>query len=107
MRDYPENCYISLVAHCTDFSAKDEWPANSPDLNPLDYYVWGAMLQAFHKLIQIADDHSGAKKCTAAMGRLAADNDQQSYLRLSQTSELEMHAFRQILNTTHIFYEIS
>jgi len=21
-----------------------------PDLNPLDYHVWGAMLQAFHKI---------------------------------------------------------
>jgi len=36
--------------HCTDFIAKYEWPPNSPDLNPLDYHVWGAMLQAFHKL---------------------------------------------------------
>jgi len=39
--------------NCTDFTAKDEideWPPNSPDLNPLDYNVWGAMLQAFHKL---------------------------------------------------------
>ena len=33
-----------------DFVAKDQWPPNSPDLNPLDYHVWGAMLQAFHKL---------------------------------------------------------
>jgi len=23
---------------------------NSPDLNPLDYHVWSAMLQTFHKL---------------------------------------------------------
>ena len=29
---------------------KDEWPPHSPDLNPIDYYEWGAMLQAFHKL---------------------------------------------------------
>jgi len=29
--------------------AKDQCPRNSPDLNPLDYHVWGAMLQAFHK----------------------------------------------------------
>jgi len=29
----------------------DQWPPNSPDLNPLDYHMWGAMLQAFHKLI--------------------------------------------------------
>ena len=37
-----------------DFIAKDQWPPNSPDLNPLDYHVshdvWGAMLQALHKL---------------------------------------------------------
>jgi len=39
-----------LRVNCTDFIAKDEWPPNSPDLNPLDYHVWGAMLQAFHKL---------------------------------------------------------
>jgi len=39
-----------LRVNCTDFVAKDEWPPNSPDLNPLDYHVWGAMLQAFHKL---------------------------------------------------------
>jgi len=23
---------------------KNEWPTNSPDLSPLDYHVWGAML---------------------------------------------------------------
>jgi len=39
-----------LTANCTDFIAKDEWPPNSPDLNALDYRVWGAMLGAFHKL---------------------------------------------------------
>jgi len=36
-----------LTANCNDFIAKDQWPPNSPDLNPLDYPVWGAMLQAF------------------------------------------------------------
>src|SRR6218665_2210525 len=40
-----------LKTNCTDFIALDEWPPNSPDLNPLDYHVWGAMLQeAYHKL---------------------------------------------------------
>lgn len=39
-----------LHAHCAEFIAKDEWPPNSPDLNPLDYHVWGAMLEAYHKL---------------------------------------------------------
>jgi DDE superfamily endonuclease len=31
-----------------DFIKKDEWPPNSPDLNPLDYHVWGAMLEKYH-----------------------------------------------------------
>ena len=35
-----------LHANIDDFIAKDEWPPNSPDLNPLDYHVWGAMLEA-------------------------------------------------------------
>jgi len=35
---------------CIDFIAKDQWPPNLPDFNPLDYHVWGAMLQAFHTL---------------------------------------------------------
>ena len=25
------------------YISKDDWPANSPDLNPLDYSIWGAM----------------------------------------------------------------
>jgi len=41
-----------LMANCTDFIAKDQWPPNSPDLNPLEYHVWGAMLQAFHWFIK-------------------------------------------------------
>jgi hypothetical protein len=32
---------------CPDFIKKDEWPPNSPDLNPLDYHVWGAMLEKY------------------------------------------------------------
>lgn len=29
----------------TDFIPKDEWPPSSPDLNPLDFCIWGYMLQ--------------------------------------------------------------
>jgi len=34
-----------LAKHCPDFIDKDSWPPNSPDLNPLDYCMWGAMLE--------------------------------------------------------------
>jgi hypothetical protein len=29
----------------TDFIPKDEWPPSSPDLNPLDFSIWGYMLE--------------------------------------------------------------
>ena len=35
------------AAHCPDFIDKDSWPPSSSDLNPLDYHVWGTMLQNF------------------------------------------------------------
>ena len=39
-----------LELHCSDFIRKDEWPPNSPDLNQLDFHVWGAMLTEYDKL---------------------------------------------------------
>jgi len=36
-----------LAAHCPDFTDKDSWPPDSPDINPLDYHVWGSMLEKF------------------------------------------------------------
>jgi len=38
-----------LATNTPDFVSKDEWPPNSPDLNPLDYCVWGLMLAAYQK----------------------------------------------------------
>jgi hypothetical protein len=29
----------------TDFITKDEWPPSSPDLNPLDFSIWGYILR--------------------------------------------------------------
>ena len=36
-----------LEQHSPDFIKKDEWPPNSPDLNLLDFHVWGAMLEKY------------------------------------------------------------
>ena len=38
-----------LTLNCPDFIKKDDWPPNSPDLNPLDFHVWGAMLQKYQE----------------------------------------------------------
>ena len=71
--------HFSLTANCTDFIAKYEWRPNSPDLDPLDYHVWGEILQAFHKLHPKSKTIPELKGAAADLGRLAADNDQQSY----------------------------
>ena len=32
-----------------DFWTKEDWPPNSPDLNPLDYGIWGMLEQEVHR----------------------------------------------------------
>jgi len=39
-----------LRASCPDIITKDQWPPNSSNINPMDYHVWGAMLEAYCKL---------------------------------------------------------
>lgn len=39
-----------LQLNCPDFIGKDQWPPNSPDLNPLDYCIWGLMLDQYEQL---------------------------------------------------------
>jgi len=36
-----------IATNYSDFIGKDEWPPTSPDLNPLDYHVWGAILERY------------------------------------------------------------
>jgi len=39
-----------LRASCPDFITKNQWPPNSLNINPMDYHVWAAMLEAYCKL---------------------------------------------------------
>ena len=36
-----------IEENCPEFIKKDEWPPNSPDLNPLNYHVLDAMLELY------------------------------------------------------------
>ena len=41
---------IQLLQHETpNFIGPDLWPPNSPDLNPVDYTIWGIMQQRVYK----------------------------------------------------------
>jgi len=50
-----------IATNCSQFIGKDEWPPNSPDLNPLDYHVWEAMLERY-KSFQPKPEYIGELK---------------------------------------------
>jgi len=49
-RATPHSAQNRVRASCPDFIKKDQCPPNSPNINPVDYNVWGAMLEAYRKL---------------------------------------------------------
>ena len=41
---------ITLLRRKTpDFISPDQWPPNSPDINPVDYKIWAVIQQRVHK----------------------------------------------------------
>jgi len=44
------------------FCCNDQWPPIWPDLNPLDYHVWGAIMEAYHKLKQSRKQSPNSRK---------------------------------------------
>jgi len=38
-----------LWANCPDYITNDQWSPNSPNINPMDYRVWAAVLEAYCK----------------------------------------------------------
>ena len=44
-----QDCLDWVQKNCPAFIGKEEWPPNSPDLNPLDYHVWGTMLECYQR----------------------------------------------------------
>lgn len=61
-----------LSEHVSMFWDKDMWPPNSPDLNPLDYYVWGVVERESNKS-QHANSESLATAIRRAFDNLSRD----------------------------------
>src|SRR5258705_531409 len=75
-----------LERNTPDFIKKDEWPPNSPDLNPLDFHVWGAMLAKYQACTPKAKK-SGVKECAAKdLGIAASRADRQGRLGFQKES---------------------
>jgi hypothetical protein len=76
-----------LKDHCYDLVSKDCWPPSSPDLNPLDYFVWGylgtrtnrcahatkaSLITSIKEYFASMDKAMVAKTCVAFRGRVEA-----------------------------------
>src|SRR6218665_54565 len=57
---------------------KDRWPPNSPDLNSLDYHVWGHAGKASQTAAEAKDDPRAENRFAINMGRHATRADQHS-----------------------------
>jgi len=89
----PAPCHVSnrsikwLKDHCYDLVSKDCWPPSSPDLNPLDYFVWGylgthtngrahttkaSLITSIKENFASMDKAMVAKTCVAFRGRMEA-----------------------------------
>jgi len=64
--------------------SKSEWPPNSPDLNTLDYHVWGAMLERYKPFQPKPDNIDELKKVLQLIW------DQLPCTRLDQQSQIEL-----------------
>jgi len=79
-----------FASNCSDFIRKDEWPPNSPDLNLLDFHVWGAMLE-YYKTFQPKPNTIDELKnvLQTIWDDLPQNSDQQGHTELCQkTSSL-------------------
>ena len=54
------------------FWNKNMWPPNSPDLNPLDYYVWGVSERESNK-----SRHANVDSLTSSIRQAFANTDRQ------------------------------
>jgi len=52
-----------LENNCNDWIKKDEWPAKSPDLNPMDFGIWGILLSKLAEMRQDIKTLTDLKSC--------------------------------------------
>jgi len=60
-----------LSANCHGFIDNNSWPPNSPDFNPLDFHVWGAMLEAYNRVNPKPHNIAELKKMLRHLGQIA------------------------------------
>jgi len=77
-----------LRTHCPDFTTKDQWPPNLPNINSMDYHMWGAMLEAYCKLITKPKSNRWRQRSTSGyLGQTAIRTDWQGCERVIKLSD--------------------
>jgi len=75
-----------LLADCPYFITKDQWPPNSPNMNPMDYHVRG-IPQAYNK----AENNCQTQGSTSGyLEQLATRTDRQGCGRLLKLSNWKL-----------------
>ena len=54
------------------FIAKERWPPNSPDLNPLDYSIWTELVQAIN-WVKVVSKSTTVKQLQLAVKKIRQD----------------------------------
>ena len=72
---YYHNCYTENAnkTNCVELIWKDEYPPNSPDLNPLEYHVWDEMLDMYQCYTsKPTNTYGGEERCASDLSRLVS-----------------------------------
>jgi len=78
-----------IATDCSEFIGKDEWPSNSPGVNPLDYHVCGIMLLHYKTVHAKPKNIQWTEESLAVnMGPAAAGLNQQGHTELHKKTEL-------------------
>ena len=78
-----------IATNCSEFIGKDEWPPNSPDLNHLDYHVWGVMLERYKSFQTKPENIDELKKVLQLIWyQLPQDSIKKAILSFPKTSGL-------------------
>ena len=65
-----------LENHCYDLITPDIWPPNSPDLNPMDYFVWGYVERSTN-----ARPHNTKESLVASIKEVMSSMDTEVFAR--------------------------
>ena len=78
-------------ANCSDLIVKHEWPPNSPDLNPLDYHVWGAMRKRYKTFQPKPNTIDELKKVLQTIwDDLPQNSSQQGHIDWASSKDVEL-----------------